>query len=317
MIERGRGITQFWHNLRYKVVCNRFGQRYFLSASLNKDMCNWLIDWLICIWVRGLSTPMQLGLDLRGPLCPISNHGSPVTLLKFQMAPPKPKILISSGSKITEPRCTCLSEAKASHSQRMWAEVSSLTPHFLHKGLSISRNRHKCLLKVLRPVRRPVTILDWVLLRLKNLAMVPRLDPEMSSRACLWVSPKPHHCAPCWLTNQRPSLFCKSRLETCRAGSGPRNLRAEPPLPRPSAISLPRIPAWPGTQYTLTACREEMFNVFWHWWNREDVVLTVLKDMCKINWQFFTFEILNSMGYVNPGVALTTHTHLAPRLKKE
>ena len=40
---------------------------------------------------------MHLGLDLTGPLCPISNHGSPVTLLNFQMAP-KPKLLISSGS---------------------------------------------------------------------------------------------------------------------------------------------------------------------------------------------------------------------------
>jgi len=48
--------------------------------------------------LRGLSATMHLGLDLTGPLCPISNHGSPVTLLKSQMAP-KPKLLISSGSK--------------------------------------------------------------------------------------------------------------------------------------------------------------------------------------------------------------------------
>jgi len=32
-------MTQFWTNLRYKVVCNCFGQRYFLSTSLNKDVC--------------------------------------------------------------------------------------------------------------------------------------------------------------------------------------------------------------------------------------------------------------------------------------
>jgi hypothetical protein len=32
---------------------------------------------------------------------------------------------MSSGSKKKESRYTCLSEAKASHSQRMWAEVSS------------------------------------------------------------------------------------------------------------------------------------------------------------------------------------------------
>ena len=45
-----------------------------------------------------------------------------------------------------------VSEAKASHSQRMWAEVSSFTPHLLHNGLSSSpspqgvtvRLRHTC-----------------------------------------------------------------------------------------------------------------------------------------------------------------------------
>jgi len=60
-----------------------------------------------------------------GPLCPITIYGSPITLLKFQMAP-KLVLLMSSGSKEKEPRYACLSEARASHSQRMWAEVSSL-----------------------------------------------------------------------------------------------------------------------------------------------------------------------------------------------
>jgi len=55
-----------------------------------------------------------------------------VALLKPQMAPTF-ILLISSGTKKEEPRCACLSEAKASHSQRMWAEVSSFTPHILHK----------------------------------------------------------------------------------------------------------------------------------------------------------------------------------------
>jgi len=72
-----------------------------------------------------------------GRLCPISNYGSPVALLKFQMAP-KLILLMSSGSKKKEPRYTCLCEAKASHSQRMWAEVSSSAPHLLHSGLSDS-----------------------------------------------------------------------------------------------------------------------------------------------------------------------------------
>jgi hypothetical protein len=62
--------------------------------------------------------PMHLGLIETGPLCPISNHGSPVALLKFQMAPMF-MLLISSGSRKKEPRHICLSEAKASHPQRM------------------------------------------------------------------------------------------------------------------------------------------------------------------------------------------------------
>jgi len=77
---------------------------------------------------------------LMGPLCPISIYGSPVASLKFQMAPIL-ILLMSSGSKNKEPRHACLSEAKASHSQRMWAEVSSSAPHLLHSGLSVSPTR--------------------------------------------------------------------------------------------------------------------------------------------------------------------------------
>jgi len=57
-------------------------------------------------------------------------------VLKFQMAPIL-ILLIFSGSKKKELRYTCLSEAKASHSRRMWAEVSSSAAH-LYSGLSDS-----------------------------------------------------------------------------------------------------------------------------------------------------------------------------------
>jgi len=154
-----------------------------------------------------------------GPLCPISDHRSLVTLLKFQMAP-KLRLSISPGSKKKEPRYACLSEAKASHLQSMWAKVSSLTSYLLHSGLSSSRSKWSCLLRVLCPIRRPITTLDWVVLK------VPRLGHEISTWACFRVSPRPCHFAQCWLTNQRSSLFCVSRLETPRAGLGPRNLRA-------------------------------------------------------------------------------------------
>jgi len=97
-------------------------------------------------------------------------------------------------------------------------------------------------------------------------------------QACLRVSQRPRHWAPCWLARQRPSLFCKSRLETPKTGSGPRNLRAVPPLASPSAISLSRIPACPGTQKRSTPCGIEIsFKAFWHWWTKGDVVLTILR----------------------------------------
>jgi hypothetical protein len=86
---------------------------------------------------------------------------SPVLLLQFQMAP-RLKALMSSGSKKKESRYACLSEAKASHSQRMWVEVISFDPHLLHKELLVSPTKRRCFLR-LCPVRRLVTTLDFVL----------------------------------------------------------------------------------------------------------------------------------------------------------
>jgi hypothetical protein len=101
------------------------------------------------------------------------------------------KGLTSSGSKKKEPRYTCLSEAKTSHSQRMWTEVSSSAPHLLYNGLSDSPVRWRCLLKVLCPVRRPVTALDCFLLKGRNLVLAPRQGPEINSRAYLPVLSRP------------------------------------------------------------------------------------------------------------------------------
>jgi len=170
---------------------------------------------------------------MTGPFCLISIYGSPVALQKFQMTP-RLILLTSTGSKKKEPRYTCLSEAKASHSQRMWAEVSSSVPHLLHSGLSDNPIRWRCLLMVLCPVRRPVAALHCVLLKDRNLALALRQGPENNSRACLWVSPSPRHHIQCRLTNQRLILLCISCLETPKAGSGPTNFRTEPSL----AISL-------------------------------------------------------------------------------
>ena len=101
--------------------------------------------------------------------------------------PPKLILLMSSGSKKKEPRYVCLSEAKASHSQRVWAEFSSSATHLLHNGLSDSPIRWRCFLRVLCAVRRPVIALDCVLLKDWNLALAPRQGPKINSQACLWV----------------------------------------------------------------------------------------------------------------------------------
>jgi hypothetical protein len=112
---------------------------------------------------------------LTGPLCPITIHGSPVTLPKSQMAP-RLTFLILSGPRKQQPRYTCLSEAKVSHRQSIWAEVPSSAQHFLHNGLSVSPIKYKCLLSVLCPVSRPVTALGCILLKDKSLALVPRQE---------------------------------------------------------------------------------------------------------------------------------------------
>jgi hypothetical protein len=168
---------------------------------------------------------------------------------------------------------TCLCEAKASHSQRTWAEVSSSAPHLLHSGLSDSPIRWRCLLRVLRPARRPVTALDCVLLKDRNLAVAPRQGPEISSQACLGVSPRSCHLAQCWLTNQHLILLHLSCLETPKTSSGPWNLTAELSLASSWAISFPHTSACPETQHSLTACWVEIsFNVFWHCWINGDVL---------------------------------------------
>jgi len=81
----------------------------------------------------------------------MSSQKRPVLLLKLQFSP-RLRILTTSGSKKKESKYACLSEAKASHSHGMWAEVSSSAPHLLHEGLLVSPIKWRCLLRVLCPV---------------------------------------------------------------------------------------------------------------------------------------------------------------------
>ena len=111
-----------------------------------------------------------------------------------------------------------------------------------------SHTRWRCLLRLLCPVRRPGTTLYCVLLKDRNLALVPGQGPESNSEACLWVLPRPCHHIQCWLTNQRLILLLINCLETPKVGSGPTNFRAELPLVSSLVISFPWTQACPGTQ---------------------------------------------------------------------
>jgi hypothetical protein len=150
----------------------------------------------------------------------------------------------------------------------------------LHISYTVSDSpiRWRCLLRVLCPVRRPVTALDYVLLKDRNLALAPRQGPEINSRVCLWVLPSPHPHIRCWLTNQRLILRRISCLETPKASSGPSNSRTEPSLASSSAISLPHTPACPWTQYSPTANSVEVSSMpfgtvgpmeMLSWWSEE------------------------------------------------
>jgi len=72
----------------------------------------------------------------------------------FAKVPDGPQTFSLNVLWLQEPRYVCLSEARDSHSQRIWAEVSSSVPHLLHSGMSSSPSRWRCLLRVLSPVRK-------------------------------------------------------------------------------------------------------------------------------------------------------------------
>ena len=108
----------------------------------------------------------------------MSSQVSPVPFLKCQMVPRR-RLLTSSESKKKESKYACQSEARASHSHKMWAEVSSSAPHLIHKGLSISPIKYRRLPRVLCPVSRPVTALDCVLLKDRSLIFVVGLGPNI------------------------------------------------------------------------------------------------------------------------------------------
>jgi hypothetical protein len=168
--------------------------------------------------------------------------------------------------------CEC--KAKASHSHKMWTMVSSSVPHFLQMGLLLSPLIYRCILKVLRPVSRPITTLDCVLLKDNNWALVARSRPEINSRACLCVLQGLQHNIICLFSIQRFIFLLIFCLKNPKKGLGPTNRWTELSLVSLLVISFPRTPACSGTQHSPTACRVEIsFNAFWHSRTKGDLVL--------------------------------------------
>ena len=159
---------------------------------------------------------------------------------------------MSSGFRKKEPKWMCLCVAKASHSHKTWAEVSSSAPHFLHKGLSLSPIMWRCLLKVLCPVSRPVTTLDCVLLKDSSLVLAAVRGPryQLSSLSLIASYSLPHY----QMLFVQPALnflpYTLPRHSQGRLWSHKMVIRT--PLASSSAISFPHIPVCPGTQKSPT-----------------------------------------------------------------
>jgi len=178
--------------------------------------------------------PMPLGLHWRA-------HVSHINLWEpccFTKVPDGPQTYTLNIFWLQEGAQLCMSEGSQSFTlTKNVGRGSSSAPH-LHSELSDSPIRWRCLLRVLCAVRMPVTALDCVLVKDRNLVLAPRQGPEINSWACLWVSPRPRHHIQCWLTNQYLILLCIFCLESPKAGSGATNIRTELSLASLLAISL-------------------------------------------------------------------------------
>ena len=116
------------------------------------------------------------------------------------------------------------------HTHTILVEVPSSAPHLLHKGLLVSPIKWGCLLRVLCPVRRPITAADCVLLKEKNLAFLIALGPEISFRSCLWVLLRSRHIIKWQLSTQLYIFLFIFCLETPKDVCGPTNFWTEPSL---------------------------------------------------------------------------------------
>ena len=129
--------------------------------------------------------------------------------------------------------------------------------------------------------------------------------PEINSRACLWVLLRPRHLANWWLTIQRFIFLLMFCLETPEDGSGPATFRTEPSLGSLSAISFPRTPACPGTQYSPTLCRVEMLNDLWHSCSNERIYYAQVR--CSFECPIIAVDGCSGFFYMRASLPRTTY----------
>ena len=131
-------------------------------------------------------------------------------------------------------------------------------PHLLRKGMQLSLMKCRYFVKVLCPVRRPITTLDCFLWKDSSVVLTAGLGPEIIFWACLWVLIRLLHITICWLFIQCFIFFLVFCLETTKAGSGPTKWWTVLSVVSLSAIYFPHIPECPGTENSPTACWVEM-----------------------------------------------------------
>ena len=177
----------------------------------------------------------------------------------------------------------------------MWTEFSSSVPHFLQVGLLLSPITYRCLPKVLYPVRRPITTLNYVLFKDNNLAILASLGPEIYSRTCVCLLQGPRHNNKCWFSIQCFVFLLIFCLETHKKGSGPTNLWTEPSFANLSAISFPRglrNTALDTVSIYETSCNTAVNLKTILWWNFVASQLLFVVRTCK---KTYHFSITNSM----------------------
>jgi len=140
-------------------------------------------------------------------------------------------------------------------------------------GLSLSPITYKCRLRVLCPVRRPMTTLDCVLLKDNNRVLVGKSGPEIKSQACLCVLQGPRHITKYWLSNQHLIFFLCSVLRPPRKALFSQTSEQNRPLRACWRFHFLTHRHAQGPSKAPVCWVEMLFNAFWHCCTMEDGVL--------------------------------------------